>query len=437
MAWQTLYLLLDLTQGGGLSLSTLRATIWEAYSQRGPGETVVQRLDELETVQPAAGALSFAAGPTTGSPTRDICLGIRITGEPGTLFRSGRLATLPTAGSSSATPQLDLVLPNSTEIPTTDFNLQVALNAGLGGGFGDGSQNLGTAKSLSLTSAFPLLTARVAGTTGIASSGTPFTYALELAIAPETDVRRPAGIVIVTPQGLGTLNFDGAAPDAGRQQAIRNALRPAVVARVTSALDSVLASIGRDAALTALDGSLGRPPAAAPASALISARRVVAGGNSIGILPCLGGFELMAALYPPVAGGGSKCPARELVRAGLVTADLALLRTWRDRDLRTSALGEILVARFETHAAEVSDLLAHNRSARDVAARALTHTDRWLRGGRTAPLRVLVAAIVLAARLRPHAGSALAHDLAPTRVALLGSWVLTRTVARRAEFRLA
>jgi hypothetical protein len=176
-------------------------------------------------------------------------------------------------------------------------------------------------------------------------------------------VRCPANTIVdVSATASETLTLDPADPANSEAMAIRNVLRPVAVTAVKTALDARLTVAGQNTVVTALATLTGHPGQPVPATADVCARRVVPTEGSISILPSVGGFDLVAAIVPPQ--GRQRCAATRIVRAGLVTVDLAMIRTWRDRELRGTRFGRRAVSRYHLGAQSM-------RASRDASSRRL------------------------------------------------------------------
>ncbi|MBX3656728.1 MAG: hypothetical protein KF686_21345 [Ramlibacter sp.] len=350
---------------------------WTTVASDG-GSTDHQSLLASSTV--AAGpSVAFSIGPPDLSPTAEsgsdfISLTVQTPGEPGYLFRSPLVSSLPNPGTTSdfvdiwrtgpiiVTPA-DLTaglppLPMMVNSATTVTSVTVTPAAGGVNLMAGGVVTVGPATPLS------------------SPATDTFTYRLFVVIEPAL-IHAPATVLVARPASEGTLTFTGTGLGNSILSVVLNALAPFITRNViTLLMDRINATIARAAvsrAVSALRSAGATLPAGGglPPGVGLSAERVTALPSGLTLWASLHAFgSLRSLLFPATSSPGLNCAVMALAPL-LPALTPMMLRRFRDEVLAQAPDGRELIGIYYRHAPVLALRCLTDAALRSAAVRFL------------------------------------------------------------------
>lgn len=322
-----------------------------------------QQVDQDQiSVQAAGGTrtgFSFFRGPDfLANNNHSISLAAYQSGLPGPMFRSGKLDTLPAGSPGNAAALVDILLIDPQRFTMTDINAMIPTPITLPDG--------NIVSTVTLSSAPPSRTLTLVATGPYGA--TTYTYTLAFTIDPSDDQFDPSGVLSATAIGTGSIVFT-AGPGGGFQAFVDNLfaglfvrkMTVDVIAAITARLNAAAATAGA-AAAAAAGANSGLPP-----GVVLGVRSVVVASNGdLVLLPAIGCFgsiiDKFLAASPP---GGSRCFIATAA-LGPDAIEVATLRTFRDRILRSTRAGRFAVALYERISPSIAALIARSSALRNL-----------------------------------------------------------------------
>ncbi len=352
-------------QSGSPFSGAVALQLWEISTTiDNAGRIRQQQVDQERVTTAVAGgvatAFSTMDGPSyTSRNNHDISLTAYQDPQPGPIFRSGRLVTLPPGSPGDPSSLVDVMLLNASRFTMAEINSMIPTPITLPDG------NVVTTATVASAPPSRILTLTATGPYG----ATTYTYTLPFTIDPSDDQVDLSRVLEANTAGASSLTFV-ASPGGGFQAFLNNLFAGLFVGQITT---RVLTRITAELNTAAAAGAAAAVAAAGftgglPAGVILGVRSVnVASNGDIVMSPAIGTFgSIINKFLSDVPASGTGCFVATAVH-GADSIEVSTLRIYRDEFLSTNRQGRVLVALYERLSPAAAALIARSPVLRLIA----------------------------------------------------------------------